>query len=200
MLRVYDTNCRRSHSCAIFKDPHIIIRELCYREIFWALDTTFIETYLNVLTTAIIVRIWVFWDVMLCHSVSSSCRFGGSCYLQIVGNQPCRHTALTAWKTWILINTTLRMLDVRSHNVASPHVACTFQVTLCYMHWIVLTHLLVDIDQCPYDFHVASPFKNDQIWVRWSQKGAAVILAEVPGVCLGGNPWASVSMECWSQF
>ena len=152
------------------------------------------------LTTAVIVRMWVLWDVMLCHSVSSSCGFRVFYHLQIVGNLPCRHTLLTARKTWIVINTIVRMLGVRCHNVASPHVACTVQATLCYMHWMVLTHPLVDIDQCPFDFHVASPFKNDQIWVRWSQKGAAIILAEVPGFFGGRNPWTSMSMECWSQF
>ena len=33
VLRVYDTSCRRSHSYAMFKDPHIIIRALRYYEI-----------------------------------------------------------------------------------------------------------------------------------------------------------------------
>jgi len=30
VLTVYDTNYRRSYSCAMFKYPDIIIRELCY--------------------------------------------------------------------------------------------------------------------------------------------------------------------------
>ena len=126
----------------------------------WALDTTFMETYPNVLTTGDIVRIWVFWDVMPCDCVIYSCRFESSCHLQSVGNHPWRDTVLTTWKTWILINTTLRTLDVRYHNVACPHVACTVQATLCHMHWTVLTHPLVNLDQYPFDFHVFSPFKK----------------------------------------
>ena len=165
-----------------------------------ALDTTFIGKYLNVLTTAVIARIWVLWNVMLCHSVSSYCGFRGSGHLQILGNNPYRDTLLATWKAWILINTTLRNLDVKFHNVASSHVACTVQVKLCYMQWMVPTHPLVDTDQCPFDFHIFSCFKNNQIWVRWSQKGAAVILAEAPGNFWAVNPWTCVSMECWSQL
>jgi len=144
----------------------------------WALDITFIETYPNVLTTSVIVRIWVLWDVMLCHSIRSSCGFEDSCHIQILENEQCRDTLLTTLKTWILINTTLKMIDIRCHNIASPHVTWTVQATLCYMHWILLTHPVVHMDQCPYDFHFFSPFKNDHILVRWSQKGTAIIMAE----------------------
>jgi len=148
----------------------------------WALDTIFVEMYPNVFTTGDIVRIWVFWDVMPCNCVIDTCCFGGLCHLQSVGNHPWRDTALANWKTWILINTTVRTLDVMCHNVVCPHVACTLQVTLCYMHWMVLTHPLANLDQYPFEFHVVIPFKNDQIWVRWSQEGGPVILAEAPGI------------------
>jgi len=45
---------------------------------------------------------------------------------------------------------------------ACPHVGCTVQATLCYMQWIVLTHPLVNLDQCPLDFLVLSPFKTNR--------------------------------------
>ena len=164
------------------------------------IDTTFMEMYPSVLTAGDRVRFWVFWDVVPCHFVSSSCYFGGSCHLQSVENHPCRDTALTTWKTWILINTTVRTLDARCHNVACPHVACTVQATLCYMHWMVLTHLLVNLGQYTFDFHVFSPLNKYQIWVRLSQERGTVILAEAPGVFSGGGPWTSVSKVCWSQL
>jgi hypothetical protein len=115
----------------------------------WVRDTTSVETYPSVLTTGDMVRNWVFWDVMLCHWVSGSRCFGGSCYLQSFGNHPCRSTALTTWKTWIVMNTTVRPSDVRCHKVACPHVACTVQATLCYMHWIILTSPPINLDQYP---------------------------------------------------
>jgi len=161
------------------------------------IDTIFLETYPNVLTTGDIVRIWVFWDVMPCD-----CKWF-LLFWRFLSPSECWEPPME----WHSVNNLqdlnshqLITLDVRCHNVACPHVACTVQATLCYMKWMVLTHPLVDLDQCPFDFHVFSPFENDQIWVRWSQKGGAVILAEAPGVFSGGNPWTSVLIECWSQL
>jgi hypothetical protein len=41
-----------------------------------------------------------------------------------------------------------------------------------------------------------SPFKNNQIFVRFSEKGGSVILADVLGVFSGEAPWTSVSKKC----
>ena len=105
--------------------------------------------------------ICVFWDVKLCHWVRGSCHFGGSCCLQNVGNHPFRHT-LTTWKTWILLNTTVRILHVRCHSVACTHVASTVLAARCYMHWMVLTHPVANQDQYPFDFQVFGSFKKSQ--------------------------------------
>ena len=160
VLEVNDANCRMSHSCTIFKDPDIISREVCYCGILLRSWYNFCGNVSQCAHNSDTVRMWIFWDVMLCHSVSSSCGFGGSCHLQSAGNQPCRDTELTTWKSWILINTTVRTLGVMCHNVACPHVACTVQATQWHMHWMVLTHSLVNLDQCPFDFIVFSPFKK----------------------------------------
>jgi hypothetical protein len=117
--------------------------------------------YLSVLTTGYMVRIWVFWDVMMCHCVSGSCCVGGYFLLQNVWNHPYRVTVLTSWKTWILIITTVKTSDFNCHNVACPHVACTVQSIQCYIHWIVLIHPPVNLDKYPFDFPVFSSFKYE---------------------------------------
>ena len=125
--------------------------------------------YPNVLTTGDIVRMWIFWDVMLCHSVSSSCGFGGSCHIQSAGNQPCRDSVNNLK---YLNSHEHHCENVRCHNVACPCVACTVQATACYMHWMVLTHPMVNLDQCPFDFNMFSLFKkapdiSQMKWEMW---------------------------------
>jgi hypothetical protein len=78
----------------------------------------------------------------------------------VLGTTHAETQCKTTCKAWIFIITTVRTLDVRCHNVTCPHVACTVQATLCYIHWMVLTHPTVNLDQYPFDFHVFSPYKK----------------------------------------
>jgi hypothetical protein len=165
----------------------------------WALDTTSVEMYPSVLTTGDIVRIWVLWDVMPCD-----CKWF-LLFWRFLSPSEC-------WEPPMQRHSVNNLQDLNSHEHHCENVR--YQVSWCckstcclhcsghtvYMQWMVLTYPQVDVDQCPFDFRVFTPFKNDQIWVRWSQKGGAVILAEASGFFSGGNPWTSVSMDCWSQL
>ena len=159
LLAVNDTNCRMSHSCAIFKDPDIISRDLWYCRIL----SSFWYHFCGNLSQRAHYR-WHSENVNIlgCDAVPQCKQFlwfwrflsPSECW------EPTMQRALKTWNTWILMNTTVRLLGVRCHNVSCPCVACTVHATLCYMHWMVLTHPVVNLDQCPFDFNMFSSFKK----------------------------------------
>jgi hypothetical protein len=195
VLTVYDTNCRRSHSCAIFEDPDTVIRELCY--------------------CGTLLSSWHHFCGNVSHCAHNSCHSENMSVLGCV-DVPLVEWFLLFWR--FLSPSECWEQPMQRHSIYNPeylkshqhhcqNVGCQVSVlhvhmwtALCCMHCIVLTHPPVNLAQYPFDFHVFSPLKKALIWIRWSQKGGAVILAEASGVFNGGDVWTIVSKECWSQL